>query len=425
MVFPPNTESLLHRFADKARSSRFLTVSLGIHLLVILILGGTVIGVVTTEPTDTVGGLEEQILLPTAPDRPAELAPTADVKDLMLQPVVLNPISPVTTPSGPALDLTPRLAPSRTLFSKVNPDALELSEGPNGNTPIGLDQSLLSGLAKSVNSWTSGKDPGPGVGLREREWNFVAFLGRYDGGNWNSTVQMRGNEVERGSLPNLLYFISKASANKIKTNERDVKVIKLDSDELLSTMPPFLFLTGSRDFRLTEKEVENLRKYLTLGGAIWGDSSVPGLRSRFDIAFRREMKRIIPDKDKDFEALPSNHPIFTDTYFRDVKAVPAGLNYYREPVWALKMFGEVSIIYTSNDYGDMWQVALTPDGKVDLGRDRRGSLVVTNEAIWDNRNVYLNNLNEESLLESYRFGVNVIVHLLTRWENTIKAAPRL
>ena len=147
---------------------------------------------------------------------------------------------------------------------------------------------------------------GQGVGNGSRHAvagvRITAYIGQYSGGNWDSTVRISaGNKIETGSLPNLLYLMSAWSKDKIKTNYTNVQAIKLDSDEIFSVKPPFIFLTGTRDFKLTDKEVENLQKYVRMGGCIWGDSSLPGLRSRFDIAFRREMKRVIPDVDKNFE----------------------------------------------------------------------------------------------------------------------------
>jgi hypothetical protein len=205
-----------------------------------------------------------------------------------------------------------------------------------------------------------------------------------------------------------------------------VKAIKLDSDELFSVKPPFVFLTGTRDFRLTDKEVENLQKYIRLGGAVWGDSSVPGRFSRFDIAFRREMKRVIPDVDKDWEILPANHPIYTaDAYFPEVKEVPPGLNFYREPVYALKIYGEVAIIYTPNDYGDMWQVGLNEQSQIDTRKDEKGQFVAINDIIWNNRETYLRNIAQGSLDLTYKFGTNVVLHLLTRWENKTRTAASL
>jgi hypothetical protein len=221
--------------------------------------------------------------------------------------------------------------------------------------------------------------------------------------------------------------MSTRSKNKVRTNYDKVKAIKLDSQELFSVKPPFIFMTGSKDFRLTDAEVENLRKYVRLGGAIWGDSSVPGRNSRFDLAFRREMKRVIPDKDKDWEELPKNHPLFDarQAYFPEVIAVPPGINFYKEPVYALKIYGEVAIIYTANDYGDMWQIGLLPDGKVDMGRNEKGQLVALNEVIWSNRNIYLRNISEPSLDLTYKFGTNLVLHLLTRWDAKVKSAPSL
>ena len=139
------------------------------------------------------------------------------------------------------------------------------------------------------------------------------------------------------------------------------------------------------------------------------------------------MKRVIPDKDKDWEELPKNHPLFDarQAYFPEVVAVPPGINFYKEPVYALKIYGEVAIIYTANDYGDMWQIGLLPDGKVNDGRNDKLQLVALNEVIWKNRNIYLRNLSEASLDVSYKFGTNLVLHLLTRWDSKVKSAPSL
>ena len=156
-----------------------------------------------------------------------------------------------------------------------------------------------------------------------------------------------------------------------------------------------------------------------MGGAIWGDSSVPGRNSRFDLAFRREMKRVLPDKDKDWEELPKNHPILDprQAYFSEIKDVPPGINFYQEPIYALKIYGEIAVIYTANDYGDMWQIGLTDDGEIDMRRNPHdpGLFVATN-------NDLLKNLTKESVTTSYKFGTNIVLHLLTRWESKVKNA---
>jgi hypothetical protein len=222
---------------------------------------------------------------------------------------------------------------------------------------------------------------------------------------------------------------------EIKTNYNRVKAIKLDSQELFSVKPPFIFMTGTRDFTLSEAEVVNLRKYLRLGGAIWGDSSVPGEKSRFDIAFRREMRRVIPDKDKDWEELPKDHEVFNPSkaFFKEITSAPPGLNFYEQPVYVLRMYGsgtradpgKIAIIYTSNDYGDMWQIGIK-DGKIlsDLATDRndRGDWIAMNPALWHNRDVYVKNISLPALEKTYRFGTNMVLHLLTRWDSIRKSA---
>ncbi len=49
--------------------------------------------------------------------------------------------------------------------------------------------------------------------------------------------------------------------------------------------------------------------------------------------------------------------------------------------------------------------------------------VAYNPMIFDNRAVYLRNINAESLNTSFRFGTNVVIHLLTRWESKVRTAP--
>ncbi|MEO6052669.1 MAG: DUF4159 domain-containing protein, partial [Chthoniobacterales bacterium] len=188
---------------------------------------------------------------------------------------------------------------------------------------------------------------------------------------------------------------------------------------------PFIFLTGTRDFKLTDQEVLNLRKYLQIGGAIWGDSSVPGQRSRFDIAFRREMRRVIPDKDKDFEVLPKEHPLFTKGYFPEIRNVVPGLNHYDEPVYAMKLNGQVAILYTANDYADMWQIGLYTDPQthkviIDRRLSAKGGYEAINPDILNYEGSYLHNLSPQSLETSYKFGANIIVHFLTRWDDLVR-----
>ncbi|CAN5653873.1 hypothetical protein BH09VER1_BH09VER1_55560 [soil metagenome] len=419
---PPFVQKVIDKFSN----SRDFTISFTLHAIIIAIFGGTILFQAKQEPPDFEGGDSGFVEAnpDTTPPQPQQQqqqttlnvatvsTPTASSEIKTITTTAVNPmnfamnptiVAPVTTPTQPAVSQVAAPAP------QVSAD--------------GLTTAQASQIKAFTGGW--GKGQGAGTGVRSREFEFTAYIGQYNGGNWNSTVEVTNGKIEKGSLPNLLYVMNLWSRDKIKTNYKNVKAIKLDSDEIFAIKPPFIFLTGTRDFKLSDKEVENLQKYVRLGGCIWGDSSLPGLRSRFDIAFRREMRRVIPDVDKNFEPLPANHPIFTQTYFADVKEVPPGLNFYREPVFALKIYGEIAILYTANDYGDMWQIGINGQGQIDLRRDARDRFVAINQIIYENREIYLRNITPESLATSYKFGTNVVIHLLTRWESKVRTAPTL
>lgn len=81
--------------------------------------------------------------------------------------------------------------------------------------------------------------------------------------------------------------------------------VKAESEALFNF--PFLIWSGQDSFNLTQKERENLRKYLTNGGFIL---SSPGCSdTNWDKSLRRELQLIFPDKKLD--KIPMTHPIFS------------------------------------------------------------------------------------------------------------------
>ena len=419
--------SLAQKLLDKFSNSRDFTISFVLHAILVAVFGTTVLFQAVQEPPDFegesggfVGG--EQTAADAPPVNPQQVPQTPNIT--VTATPTSSTLNAITTVAPSAVNFTMAQTIIAPVSPTVAPSAAQMAAPkPGGMSSDGLTGAQASAIKAFTGGW--GKGSGSGTGTRNREFEFTAYIGQYTGGNWNSTIRVTNGAIDNGSLPNLLYFMSSWSKNKVKTNYKNVKAIKLESDELFSVKPPFIFMTGTRDFRLSDKEVENLQKYVRLGGAIWGDSSVPGRNSRFDIAFRREMKRVIPDVDKDWEVIPPNHPIYTQAYFPEVKEIPPGLNYYREPMYSLKIYGEIAIIYTANDYGDMWQIGLTEQGQVDLRRNANNAYVAINDVIWQNRDVYLRNIAPEPLTLTYKFGTNVVIHLLTRWENKTRTASSL
>lgn len=436
----PEKNTLLDRLIEKFSNSRFFTISFVLHVLLILIFGGTVLFEAMQEPPDFEGG-EGGFLAggeeAAAPPSAAQVQPQETTFTVSTPTVQNTTVAAITTTGQNPLNFSMDAIITPSAMVKPTSTAVAAATAPSASVGAA---GMTAGDAAAIKGFTGGwgkKGSGSGTGTRQREFEFTAFIAKYNGGNWDSVFRVVDG-IPQGALPNLLEFMSKESRDKIKTNFNKVEPLQLDSDKLFAAKPPFIFFTGSRDFVLTEKEVANLQKYVRLGGAIWGDSSVPGRGSRFDIAFRREMKRVMPDKDKDFEPLSPNDRMFRAApYFAEIKQQPPGLNYYEEPVYVMRYFGEISIIYTANDYGDMWQFGVQQEGRdwvINASRNEqdfaRGKpFVALYEPLYLQAGIYLHNVDPnppmKGLLDTYKFGTNMIIHLLTRWEDKVRSTPRL
>lgn len=431
----PEKLTLLDRLIDKFNSSRFFTISFILHFLMIAIFGGTVLFEAMQEPPDFEGGEGgflaggEEV---SAPPAAAQAQPQETTFTVSTPAVQNTTVAAITTTGQNPLNFQMDAIITPSAMVKPTTPTAAVTAAPSTSVGMaGMNAQVAGQIREFTGGW--GKGSGSGTGTRAREFTFKAFLAKYSGGNWNSTVTMDAGKIVTGSLPNLLWFMSLASRDKIKTDYLNVEALELSSDKIFTEKPPFIFFTGSRDFRLTDKEVENLQKYVRMGGAIWGDSSVPGRGSAFDIAFRREMRRVMPDKDKDFEPLDTRDPMFTRApYFPEIRQQPPGINYYNEPVYVMRYFGEISIIYTANDYGDMWQFGVKLEGKdwvINYDRIASGARAALNEELYRNSGIYIHNTNPNppitSILDTYKFGTNMVIHLITRWEDKLRSAPRL
>ena len=221
---------------------------------------------------------------------------------------------------------------------------------------------------------------------------FTPILARYARGDWNKDPK---------SLPNLMREVSRRS--NVNANEKP-KLVSVSSKEIFDC--PFVYFTGTRDFVFTTQEVENLREYLLKGGLVWADNGLPGRRSRFDIAFRREMKRVLSDRN--FEPVPMRHPIFSSFY--TFKEVPSAMNYRADPLEMIKIDKRMAVIYTLNDYGDLWETRFNAKGEPDGSLDEKWqSNLGPHWGSWQ-----FENLNKETIEAAYRLGINIVAYLLTR-----------
>ncbi|MEI6561137.1 MAG: DUF4159 domain-containing protein [Verrucomicrobiota bacterium] len=430
MPFFSSNSRVLREIRRKLFNSRFFTISILFHVVLLLALGGTVIMQQAHEQADFTGGDGDSKFVASDVTAPP-LPPPPPTEQPVLTPAVQN---------NKALDVITSAAPTMTTFQlpQVAPpiptatvDAPKVMATPPPVNPNQLTTAQAQRIRDFTKDWAKGGSSGLGSNrMTEREFAFVAYLAKYQGGDWASTnmINKQDGRIVKGSLPNLLYFMNKLSKGRIKADAVP-QPLDLSSEDIFVKKPPFIFFTGHRDFTLTDKEVENLQKYVQMGGCVWGDSSLPGRRSHFDLAFRREMRRVIPDMDKDWEVLPPSYPLFTKKmYYPEITAPPTGVNYYKEPVYALRFGGEVAIIYTSNDYGDMWRLALTQvNDKFEIDKtldERSPEFKYTDGEIFWRLERYYRGMDVPRLVNAYKFGTNVVIHLLTRWEDRVKAIPK-
>ena len=75
----------------------------------------------------------------------------------------------------------------------------------------------------------------------------------------------------------------------------------------------------------------------------------------------------------------------------------------------------------------MWQIGLDDRGQIDLRNIGAPSWawVAMNRTLWTARETYTRNLKVDSLLPTYKFGTNIVIHLLTRWEFKTRSATSL
>ena len=336
------------------------------------------------------------------------------------KPVVMPKNIPVNIPPPPPKmkkmqKLEKRMVVKKNIKSKLRPKTLTFKKKTK------IDFKTANNLGKSVKNLMyrdyAAKHGVEGGGKTLRAIIDKIVLVSYEGGDWDCEFHhykdKKGKTVvdfKHGSLINLIKEIERRTDIDVK-NKIPV-VVRADSPEIHNS--PFVYITGHKDFELTDEEVENLRTYILQGGAIVANSSLPGRRSRFDVAFRREMKRLIPDHE--LKPINNKHKVFRS--FVVFNEVPVGMNYWQEPIEVIEIDGRVVVIYNLNDYGDFMLAALDSTGnaiKYGLAADAEGHFRWQGPRIWHNeRKLYANAEDFQTTLDAYMMNINILAYLLTR-----------
>ena len=166
----------------------------------------------------------------------------------------------------------------------------------------------------------------------------IARLHYGGGGDWYSNPS---------SLPNLLHYLQTHTA--IISADKEAR-IKLTDENLYSY--PYLYMTGHGNVRFTNAEIIRLRTFLQRGGFLHADDNYG-----MDPSFRREMKRVFPEKK--LVPLPHDHPLFHQVFDFN-NGLPKIHEHDNKPPQALALYEDdrILVIYTyESDLGDGWEDA--------------------------------------------------------------------
>ena len=123
--------------------------------------------------------------------------------------------------------------------------------------------------------------------------------------------------------------------------------VELSSENLFSY--PVLFITGHGNIHFSDYEVQRLREYLTRGGFLYADDDYG-----MDKAFRREMKKVFPDKK--FTELPFSYGLY-HCQFPFPNGVPKTHEHNGKPPQGFGLFvdGRLAVYYTyESNPSDGW-----------------------------------------------------------------------
>jgi len=176
------------------------------------------------------------------------------------------------------------------------------------------------------------------------------------GGDW---------DTQPASLMSLMKYLAENTTVSVQFKKEDVDLKSIDAFR-----HPILYITGHDDFKLTDEEVTNLRRYLSAGGVLVGNACCG--RKSFDTAFRREIARVLPDGKLDRVAL--DHPIYKSVFpIQKVEYTPLALHDYpgldRPTLEGIQIDNQLRVIYSPMGLVNGWSGAPNPYDRGYAGND--------------------------------------------------------
>jgi hypothetical protein len=186
----------------------------------------------------------------------------------------------------------------------------------------------------------------PPVAPGPRSFEFVFARLRYDSGDWDYNPKVAANVLD-----------SVVQYTEIPVYQTEV-VITADSVELAAF--PFLFMTGHKLVRFSEKERAGLVRYVETGGLLLSDDCNHDIDGLYAKSFEAEMHRAFSGPDV-LAKIPNSHPLYR-AFFRFPDGPPQTgheLNGWGDDIVhpylrGIERRGRLGVIYSNKDYGCEW-----------------------------------------------------------------------
>jgi hypothetical protein len=180
--------------------------------------------------------------------------------------------------------------------------------------------------------------------LRGSEFVFARL--RYGSGDWDYNPKVCANVLD-----------SVVRYTQIPVRQNEV-VITADSPELLAF--PFLFMTGHKLVRFSEKERQGLVNFVQNGGLLFSDDCNHDVNGLYAKSFEAEMRRAFPGPDT-LAKVRRTHPLYS-AFFKFPDGPPQtshelngwGDNVVHDYVRGVEYRDRLGVLYTNQDYGCEW-----------------------------------------------------------------------
>lgn len=196
---------------------------------------------------------------------------------------------------------------------------------------------------------------------------------QYTSGDWNTDQRMPTN---------LMNSLIEYTTIPVDIEE---KVVSLSDKAVFSS--PFCYLSGHKLVEFTKQEKENFKAYVQRGGFVFVDDCNHDIDGLFAKSFERQMEELFGANA--LQKLPNNHALYS-CFFEFEDGPPAtsvelngwGDDLVHDYLKAILVNGRIGVLYSNKDYGCEWD--------------------------YDYRN------KRWLAKDNTKFGVNIVVHAMTR-----------